>query len=308
MWKSCHACIYGNKSILCLAQSFVRSDFQHFQVVVTSWSTFWRCPGTGVVNNPKPLPTTITSGVELTDPSIFFFCVSKQSSRNRKNLEAHHSCVISESRLLGTLKSSRRKKKRKDGDWLKKKKGKWNKWRFCFSDEFRSERAISSTPPPVTKATWKCLPSTITTHPRRPPSLSPGKHTKLWIFFFFFATMAVAGRNSKQWTLYCFGTYVVPVKQNGDSVRRFVDKSIIGVAIETNCGRWGQRTTSPGCAYYAVFSPSSPVHVICVSKHISQQKKNCTRQKCGHDATWPWRPFSLLADQPPICAPNKVCL
>ena len=73
MWKSCHACIYGNKSILCLAQSFVRSDFQHFQVVVTSWSTFWRCPGTGVVNNPKPLPTTITSGVELTDPSIFFF-------------------------------------------------------------------------------------------------------------------------------------------------------------------------------------------------------------------------------------------
>ena len=185
MWKSCHACIYGNKSILCLAQSFVRSDFQHFQVVVTSWSTFWRCPGTGVVNNPKPLPTTITSGVELTDPSIFFlFFVSKQSSRNRKNLEAHHSCVISESRLLGTLKSSRRKKKEKMAtDW--KKKGKWNKWRFCFSDEFRSERAISSTPPPVTKATWKCLPSTITTHPRRPPSLSPGKHRKLWIFFFF---------------------------------------------------------------------------------------------------------------------------
>ena len=307
MWKSCHACIYGNKSILCLAQSFVRSDFQHFQVVVTSWSTFWRCPGTGVVNNPKPLPTTITSGVELTDPSIFFFCVSKQSSRNRKNLEAHHSCVISESRLLGTLKSSRRKKKRKDGDWLKKKKANETNGGFVF----RTSSAVNAPFPP---------PLLLLRRPREnvsprlsPPTrdahlLSPPANTENFESFFFFATMAVAGRNSKQWTLYCFGTYVVPVKQNGDSVRRFVDKSIIGVAIETNCGRWGQRTTSPGCAYYAVFSPSSPVHVICVSKHFSQQKKNCTRQKCGHDATWPWRPFSLLADQPPICAPNKVCL
>ena len=307
MWKSCHACIYGNKSILCLAQSFVGSDFQHFQVVVTSWSTFWRCPGTGVVNNPKPLPTTITSGVELTDPSIFFlFFVSKQSSRNRKNLEAHHSCVISESRLLGTLKSSRRKKKEKMAtDW---KKRQMKQMAVLFFGRVPQWTRHFLHPSSCYEGHVKMSPLDYHHPPATPTFSLPRQTQKTLNLFFFFATMAVAGRNSKQWTLYCFGTYVVPVKQNGDSVRRFVDKSIIGVAIETNCGRWGQRTTSPGCAYYAVFSPSSPVHVICVSKHFSQQKKNCTRQKCGHDATWPWRPFSLLADQPPICAPNKVCL